>query len=539
MSRPKVSVKPLVSSPQTDFFDLLLKTDEQLLNAISSNVVIAAAVPTSQIWSQATSGVEGTEELGDRFGDSLIAGDFDGDGFNDLAIGAPGESVGSADSAGSVNVLYGTSSGLSTTGDQIWHQDSSGVLDVAESDTPEQFSVLGDSFAHSLAAGDFNGDGRDDLAVGVAGENIGSIVDAGAINVLYGSTSGLTATDDDFFHQNSPDVIGTAEAGDRFGFSLTTGDFDGDGRDDLAVGAPGEDDGIFGNQFGEVNVLYGSNTGLTAADSQHWSQDTANVEGGGESEDQFGSSLAAGDFNGDGRDDLAIGAVTEEVSGISDAGSVNVLYGSSSGLTATGDQIWHQNSSGVVGASGLNDRFATSLGAGDFNGDGRDDLAIGVPGETINSQSSAGAVNVLYGSNAGLTEVGDQQWSQNSTNVPGSAELGDGFGTSLAVGDFNGDGRDDLAIGSPGEDKDGAVNVLYGSGSGLTGTGAEVLTFPGLGGTPTPPDTLESAFSASFGGSLTAGDFNNDGFADLAIGAAGYGIGETFVVYGSASGLVA
>src|SRR5206468_7203763 len=119
---------------------------------------------------------------------------FNGDGKDDLAIGIPRETVDSASTgapvsvAGAVNVIYGSSKGLSATltkTNQIWTQNSGSVDDSAE---------VGDEFGASLAAGDFNGDGFDDLAVGVLFEDIGSIIDAGAVNVIYGSSSGLSAT---------------------------------------------------------------------------------------------------------------------------------------------------------------------------------------------------------------------------------------------------------------------------------------------------------------------------------------------------------
>ncbi|MGH7801272.1 MAG: integrin alpha, partial [Thermodesulfobacteriota bacterium] len=114
-----------------------------------------------------------------------VRADFNGDGFDDLAIGVPGEDVGSINSAGAVNVIYGTSGGLSATNDQIFTQDTSGIEDFAEVD---------DFFGLALTSGDFNGDGIDDLAIGVPFEDVGSIDRAGAVNVIYGTSRGLSAT---------------------------------------------------------------------------------------------------------------------------------------------------------------------------------------------------------------------------------------------------------------------------------------------------------------------------------------------------------
>ena len=148
------------------------------------------------------------------------------------------------------------------------------------------------------------------------------------------------------------------------------------------------------------------------------------------------------DFNGDGTADLAIGAPGENSSGV-----VHVLYGAASGLTAAGSQLWSQDSPGIAGVAEPGDSFGSSLAGGDFNGDGRADLAIGASGEN----SFAGVVHVLYGSVSGLTAAGSQLWSQDSPGVAGLAESFDDFGAALAAGDFNGDGRADLAIGARGK----------------------------------------------------------------------------------------
>ena len=120
-------------------------------------------------------------------GAAQVHGDFNGDGIADLAIGVPNEDVGTIADAGAVNVLYGTATGLSSATNQIWTQNSLGIV----GDVSEDF----DLFGFALAAGDFNGDGFDDLAVGVVGEDVavfmGTVANAGAINVLYGSANGL------------------------------------------------------------------------------------------------------------------------------------------------------------------------------------------------------------------------------------------------------------------------------------------------------------------------------------------------------------
>ena len=132
----------------------------------------------------------------------MAAGDFNGDGFADLAIGASGEALGTVGEAGVVHILYGSAKGLTAQGNQVFHQDSPGVQETAEGS---------DVFGCALTTGDFNGDGFVDLAIGAPGEALGSIGSAGIVHILYGSAK---------FHQDRPGVQETAEEDDTFGWAL-------------------------------------------------------------------------------------------------------------------------------------------------------------------------------------------------------------------------------------------------------------------------------------------------------------------------------
>jgi hypothetical protein len=307
------------------------------------------------------------------------------------------------------------------------------------------------------------------------------------------------------------------------------------------VGAPSEDVGAAVNG-GSVNVLYGSAAGLSATGNQQFTEDTPGVAGVTEGDDHFGHLLASGDFNNDNRADLAVAALFEDVGAILDAGAVTVLYGSASGLTATGSQQLTQDTAGVPGAAETEDAFGEALAAGDFNGNGVDDLGVGVPSEDVGAVLNGGAVNVLPGTAGGLTGGGSQQFTEDSPGVAGSTEGDDHFGHLLASGDFNNDNRADLAVAVLFEDVGtivdaGAVTVLYGSASGLSGAGSQQLTQD----TPGVPGSAEAG--DAFSQALAAGDFNNNGFLDLAVGAPSEDVGAAMdagavnVLPGTAGGL--
>jgi FG-GAP repeat len=181
-----------------------------------------------------------------------------------------------------------------------------------------------------------------------------------------------------------------------------------------------------------VHILYGSAAGLTATASQLWSQDSPGVEGTAEAFDIFGGAVADGDFNANGRIDLAIGAWGEN----SASGVVHVLYSSAGGLTATGSQLWSQASPGVAGEPEGADFFGAALAGGDHNGDARAELTVGTPGENV----STGVVHVLLGSGGGVAATGSQLWSQDSPGVEGTAEQGDFFGDVLMAGTLTSEG---------------------------------------------------------------------------------------------------
>ena len=453
--------------------------------------------------------------------------DFNGDGYADLAIGAPDEDVTQGATyvnAGAVHVIYGTAQGLEAQAaialqdDQIWHRAVAGLDVIAVGD--------GDAFGQALAVGNFNNDRYDDLAIGVPGSAVSGILSAGAVQILYGSADGLTVEGAQVWTQESGSIEDDAGAGDAYGHSLSSGDYNQDGYGDLAVGVPGET--VNGDAAaGAVNIIYGSDGGLKSSiisggkHDELLTQDTVEFFTSAEPNDQFGTTLTTGDFNNDGMDDLAVGTPYEEIAGLASAGTVQVFFGSALGVAENMPDIYPQEinagTPGVDNGQEANDRFGFALSAADFNRDGFDDLAVGTPYETHGAGpgalSYAGAVNIVFGAASGLDPAaGAPIWHQDVAGMDSEAAANEFFGWSLEAADFDNDGYADLAIGVP-QDRVlgvqiGAVHVLYGSNTGLSAEGDTLIFDPG-----------NPAAKDEFGIAITAIDANGDSTIDLVVGA--------------------
>ncbi len=448
--------------------------------------------------------------------------DFNGDGIGDVAFSADGAYVSGRKQAGQVVVLYGTATGVSAAKRHTISQNTTGTPGSSEA---------GDRFGYDTAYGDFNGDGYDDIAVGSAGEDVGSDKDGGTLAILWGSASGITG-------KGTTVADPAPSKHDRWGENLAAGDFDGDGRTDLAVGTNVATMYVFKGGFttggatgGKYTVkppIMGSDAGgplnLSAGDVNGDGR-TDLVVDGFETETEYGWNrnyylpgtatglsttglkqlkpgiiTAIGDINADGYGDIVSGAqwnpTLEDGTTVPDSakgGKVWVTYGTASGPgTATGIT---QDTGNVPGTSEGNDFFGYELDLGDINGDGYLDLGIGVAGENIGDDVDTGTVTVLYGTASGLnTTSGAQSFSQDSAGVPGSNEDNDGFGIDLKVDDVNGDGKADLVVGSAENAGNGAVTYLPSNGTKITTSGSRAVS-PSTAGVAT---TGSPYFGANF-----------------------------------------
>jgi len=385
-----------------------------------------------QAFTQDSPFVHDTAESDDLFGAALAAGDFNRDGYDDLAIGVPGEDLGTALDAGAVHVLLGGDGGLFTFLSSFWHQDVEGILDAAETN---------DEFGEVLAAGDFDGDGFEDLAIGVPDEDVDGQTDAGLLQVLFGGSSTGLSSRDQVFHQNLGTIAGACESFDRFARAIAVGNYAGDARDDLVVGIPGEDLGSTASA-GAIVMIHGAAGGLVVP-AAHWLDESSGglfgIPEDPETGDEFGAALALGDFDGDGRKDLAIGAPGELVAGKVDAGGVFLLKGRSGGFTSADARYIAFDFAWSSAQPQENGKLGSGLHAADYGGGSAADLAIGVPGSS-RIAFLGGEIYVL-GFDAtlftGSFEPADMvigRYQQELTGMPDSCEQQDQFGSDVGGG---------------------------------------------------------------------------------------------------------
>jgi len=395
------------------------------------------------------------------------AGDVNGDGLNDLIIGAASPNS----SAGESYVVFGAASGF----------DAAINLDTLNGTNGFRLEGinLSDYCGRSVSgAGDINGDGFDDLVLGVLNADYNGNTNAGESYVVFGAATGFDALMNlDSLNGTNGFCLGGIDPNDGSGCSVSgAGDVNGDGIDDLIIGATGADS--YGNSSaGESYVVLGTATGF-ASNMPLSSLNGTNgfCLGGIDSSDCSGTSVSgAGDVNGDGIDDLIIGALYADFNGNSDAGESYVVFGTATGFASNMPLSSLNGTNGFcLGGVDSSDRSGTSVsGAGDVNGDGFDDLVVGARYADPNGNSDAGESYVVFGAAGGFASTVPLS-SLNGTNgfrLDGINSR-DYSGASVSdAGDVNGDGFDDLIVGAWNADP-----------NGISGAGESYVVFGGSSG---------------------------------------------------------
>ncbi|WP_030601635.1 FG-GAP repeat domain-containing protein [Streptomyces fulvoviolaceus] len=424
--------------------------------------------------------------------------DFNGDGYEDLAVGSSSAKVNGKSGAGYVAVLFGSASGLKTSTKKVYTQASSGIPGTVEAN---------DHFGFRLAAADLDEDGYTDLVVDVDNEQWkqNGIARDGSRTVLWGSRGGLT----------SGTVLPALSSSPYRGGlnTLLTGDFDGDGHQDLAATdfvrfGPFERTGAAASVQKGVDFLEGSRmvTAVAAGDtdgdgitdlvaltrpydrdedhnytyslfhlrgSRSGLQPSTALDGGEFSSDEpWERGLAVGDLDGDHRAETVAGG----------GNALEIIPGTADGPDATARRVVDQDTLGVPGADETGDGFGDAIAVGDVDGDGYGDILAGNPTEDLAGPADAGTFAVVPGGPDGPTGAGTVVLSQNSASVSGTAEARDLFGYGVHLVDGNGDGRVEPVVGAVGENAyEGAVWVFRSTSAGVTAKGSFLIGAGTLG----------------------------------------------------------
>ena len=410
------------------------------------------------------------------------AGDFNGDGFDDIIIGAIGADP-NGESSGESYVVFGSAEWLS------------GSIELSALDGTNGFQINGiDEYDHSgwsvSSAGDFNDDGFDDIIIGAPDAES----QTGESYLIYGSAEWLSGSIDlrpvynsldgysvHWFDGQNGIKISGIDDNDWSGSSVSSaGDFNGDGIDDIIIGASSADPN--GSNSGESYIVYGFANGSSAnfnLTQLKYGYSGFKINGINEGDGSGRSVSSAGDFNGDGIDDIIIGASLADPNGFR-SGESYIVLGSASWISASLDLSWIAFQ---INGNDENDWSGRSVSsAGDFNGDGFDDIIIGATGADPNG-SKSGASYVVFGSSDWHPQGTIDLSSLDGTNgfqINGINEQDESGSSVSSAGDFNGDGIDDIIIGAsladPNGSNSGASYVIFGERINSSPTGTIVIT---------------------------------------------------------------
>jgi len=388
----------------------------------------------------------------DFSGYSVSSGDINGDGFDDVIIGAYRADPAGGINAGETYVIFGSASPPST-------------IDLNSSPSPADMTISGadeyDESGYSVSSGDINGDGYADVIIGAPHADPADGGDAGETYVIFGSAAPSATV-----NLNSTAAgmtISGDNAGDWSGYSVSSGDINGDGFDDVIIAAYRADPSVVSTDAGETYVIFGSAAPSATVDLN--STAAGMTISGADAFDYSGCSVSNGDINGDGYDDVIIGAYYADPAGGNRAGETYVIFGSAA-PSATIDLIKDEENIRILGDD-ASDESGYAVFSGDINGDGFDDVIIGAYQADPAGGSNAGETYVIFGSASPPTSI-DLDVVSADINIYGD-DTDDESGRAVSCGDINGDGYDDVIIGAWAADPAGGTDagetyVVLGSG---------------------------------------------------------------------------